>query len=281
MSAMTSALSMSYRAMADGTFAMLESSVPDGAPLVLLLHSMGTSKRMYEHVIPQLPHLHCVAVDVLGHGESTRPRYEYTISDHARSIAGLVADLRQGDEPVLVAGCSLGAVIAVELAVTEPEMVDGLLLNGCPGYHLESQRTSRLRTLSTKLLGHDGLPLPEAEMPGAAVPASPDEHEARQADVARCGRWLLSTQWAVAAYDIAARFSEVRATTNVLMGDQDFWLPTADVIVAGIAGARLETVEGAGHLTPYDDPSAFANAVRRLEKRTLLRLGRTARDASF
>lgn len=276
MSTTTSALRTANRTTADGTFATMESDGPDNAPLLVLLHSMGTSKRMYEHVIPQFPHLRCVAADVLGHGESTRPRYEYTIPDHARSIAGLVAGLRRGEEPVLVAGCSLGAIIAAQMAATEQELVVGLLLNGCPGYHLESQRTGRLRTLSDKLLGDDGLPLAGAEMPGTAVPASPAEHQARQEDVARCGRWLLSTQWAVAACDISARLGKIRAATTVLFGDQDFWLPTAYTLAEGIAGARLELVEGAGHLTPYDDPSAFAAAVRRLEARALRRVERNS-----
>lgn len=269
-------LTVSRRNTAHGGFATLESAGPPGAPLVVLLHSMGTSKRMYARVIPQLPMLRCVALDVLGHGESDRPGFEYTIPDHARAVADLLAELRHGNEPVVVVGCSLGAVIAVELAATEPELVSGLLLTGCPGYHLEAQRTARMRTLSTKLLGPDGLPLPGAEMPGAVVEATPEEHAARRDDVARCGRWLLSTQWATTAYDIAARLHRVRAVTTVLFGDQDFWLPTAHTLVEGIDGARLELVEGVGHLTPYDAPAAIAEAVARLEQRTRARTGRGA-----
>lgn len=271
----TAGLRSFRRETAHGTFATLESTAPADAPLLVLLHSTGTSKRMFNQVIPALPHLRCVAVDVLGHGESDRPGHEFTIPDHASAIADLITQLRRQDEPVLLAGCSLGAIIAVELAATTPGLLDGLLLNGCPGWHLESQRTGRLRTLSTKLLGSDGLPLPDAEMPGTVVLASAEEHKARQADVAACGRWLLSTQWAVAAYDIAARLPKVRTTTTVLIGEHDFLLLTMYTIVEGITDARLEFLDDASHLSPYDNPEGFAASVRRLETRALVSPGRS------
>ncbi|ODU05965.1 MAG: hypothetical protein ABS81_05985 [Pseudonocardia sp. SCN 72-86] len=267
MSTPTIAPTVGRRETPHGTFATLETPGSADSALVVLLHSMGTSKRMYEHVIPHLGNSRCVALDVFGHGESDRPAFEYTIPDHARALADLIGDLRSGGEPIVLVGCSLGAIIAVELAATEPDLVDGLLLNGCPGGHLEAQRTARMRTLSTKLLGSDGFPLPDAEMPGTAMAASAEEHAARREDVALCGRWLLSTQWATTAYDLVARLHRIQATTAVLFGELDFWLPTAYTLIEGIERSQLEIVEGAGHLTPYDAPGAVADEVHRLEQR--------------
>ena len=49
----------------------------------------------------------------------------------------------------------------------------------------------------------------------------------------------------------------------MILGDRD--LPhikeTAGLLVAGVGGARLITVPGAGHLVNLDAPDAFNNAV--------------------
>ena len=250
-----------------GTYSAIEAGPGSGAPLVVLLHSMGTSKRMYEPVMAALPEMRCVAVDALGHGDSDRPMYEYTVPDHASAVIEVLEAVREKGHPVIVAGCSLGAVFGVEIAARAPRLVQGLLLNGCPGWHLESQRIGRLRTLTTRLLDRDGMPRAGVEMPGAVVEAEPHEHAARRADVQKTGRWLLSTNWAVTAYDIAARLPKVTATTAVLMGEHDWCVASSYTLVDGIAGATHHLLADAGHQTPYDDPAAIADAIRGIRER--------------
>ena len=252
-----------------GTYAAIESVPETPAPLVLLLHSMGTSKRMYENVIAELADMHCVAVDALGHGESDRPRYEYTVPDHGSAIIELVEQARQPGQPVILGGCSLGAIFGIEVAARVPRLVQGLLLNGCPGWHLESQRIGRLRTLTTRLLDHEGLPRAGVEMPGAVVEVSEVEHSARSADVQKCGRWLLSTNWAVTAYDIVPRLPRITAKTAVLMGEQDWCVASSYTLKDGIEGATFDILENAGHQTPFDNPTAIADAIRGIHTRII------------
>jgi 3-oxoadipate enol-lactonase len=258
-----------------GTFATREGAQPRDAPLVVLLHGTGTSKRLFAGVIDALPELCCVAVDVLGHGESDAPPYEFTLPAHAEALIELIEQLREA-RPVVLAGCSLGAILSIEIASRAPWLADAVLLNGCPGWHLESQRTARVRGLTERLLDADARPLPDAEMPGTVAPASEEERAARRADVQRAGRWLLSTSWAVAAYDLAARLPRIRATTTVLMGDQDWHMPTSYVLVEGIERAVLEVLPNCGHISPYDDPQGVAESIRRLWARSQAEAARGA-----
>ena len=59
------------------------------------------------------------------------------------------------------------------------------------------------------------------------------------------------------------RLAEIKSPTLVILGERD--LPhikqVAGLLVAGVGGARLVTVPGAGHIVNLDAPDAFNNAV--------------------
>ncbi len=250
-------------------------------PLLVFLHSLGTSKRLYAEVIPELSsEFHCIAIDALGHGDSDQPPFEFTIPDHAAAVIELIAQLRGSDRPVLVAGCSFGAILSMEIAAQAPEVVSAILVNGSPGWHLESQRLARLHSVTSRMVGKDGLPYPDIEGGGTVVPASDQERAARRQDVQKAGRYVLSTMWAMAAHDLILRLPRIKATTTILMGDRDWHCATSYTLSDGIEGAVLEFIEGAGHLTPYDAPAEVAAAVRRLNERMQAKDKRINRNAA-
>ena len=59
------------------------------------------------------------------------------------------------------------------------------------------------------------------------------------------------------------RLAEIKSPTLVILGERD--LPhikeIAGLLAAGVAGARLVTVPGAGHIVNMDAPEAFNEAV--------------------
>lgn len=250
-----------------GRLAAITDSGPSERPLLILLHSLATSKRLYAKVIPALSDFRCVAVDALGHGDSDRPPFEFTIPDHASVVIELIRQIRNENYPVLVAGCSFGAILAMEIAARARDLVSAILVNGSPGWHSESQRLARFHTITSRLVGNDGLPHPNMEGGGTVIPASDEERAARREDIQKAGRYVLSTMWAMAAHDLMPRLSRIKAATTILMGDKDWHCPTSNTLADGIEGSVLEFVEGAGHLTPYDSPSEVAAAIRRLHTR--------------
>jgi pimeloyl-ACP methyl ester carboxylesterase len=64
---------------------------------------------------------------------------------------------------------------------------------------------------------------------------------------------------------LAERLRRVSAPTLVVAGDQDRLLPRAhpEAYAEGIAGARLEVMEGAGHMVPLERPEEFATLIRK------------------
>jgi pimeloyl-ACP methyl ester carboxylesterase len=101
------------------------------APPVLLLHGLGVGGSIWQAFARRLlPDLAAVAPDLRGHGESDAPPTGYTPADYAGDLIELLTDA-DGEGlavPVAVVGHSLGALVALELAATRPDLVRWLVL---------------------------------------------------------------------------------------------------------------------------------------------------------
>ena len=102
----------------------------EGDRVLVLAHGLLMNRRMFERLAPELADRgnRVVCVDMLGHGRSDRPEdlRLYSMPLFARQMAALLDHLEQ--PAAVVGGTSLGANIALELAVREPERVAGLFI---------------------------------------------------------------------------------------------------------------------------------------------------------
>jgi pimeloyl-ACP methyl ester carboxylesterase len=239
-----------------GEVAAVRYGTGDGVPIVLL-HSLGTSSRLWHRTIPLLRSAGrpVVTLDFYGHGRSADPQWVPSIVEHGDAVERVLTALHVGRYHL--AGTSLGGIVAIELASRPDCRAAAIVLNGTPGWHVEAQRMARLRSLSLRL-GPSGLPT-KATTPGGTVrPFDDAERDERSADLVRCGPWYLNTMWAIASYDLAARLADITVPSLVLTGDGDFHLATSYVLAERIRRATLAVVENAGHLTPYDAPEDMA-----------------------
>lgn len=116
-------------------------SGPPGAPVVVLLHAGVADRRMWEPQWAALTqHFDVVRLDLRGFGGSTsrpdRPFSHHDDVEHTLSALGI--------DQAHVVGCSLGAGVAVEVALTRPHLVASLMLV-TPGGSLISEMTPELR----------------------------------------------------------------------------------------------------------------------------------------
>jgi pimeloyl-ACP methyl ester carboxylesterase len=96
-------------------------------PTLALIHGITGTWRHWERVIPILAEDHTViAPDLLGHGESAKPRGDYSLGAFASGIRDLLAAL--GHERATVVGHSLGGGIAMQFAYQFPERTERLVL---------------------------------------------------------------------------------------------------------------------------------------------------------
>jgi len=115
---------------------------------VILLHGIGRTGAVWQHVVEQLSEKPCriVAYDLLGFGASAKPDWiEYDADDHAQAVINSIEKLGAA-EPAILVGHSMGCLVAVHVARLRPDLVKHLVLYEMPLYKgLPEKRHYRFR----------------------------------------------------------------------------------------------------------------------------------------
>jgi cis-3-alkyl-4-acyloxetan-2-one decarboxylase len=104
-------------------------------PPVVLLHGLGRSSESWGDVVGFLKDTHRVlAFDLVGFGKSPKPDWiDYNADDHARAIITALRRQRV-NEPIVLAGHSMGCLVAVRVARLKPQLIERLVLYEMPLY---------------------------------------------------------------------------------------------------------------------------------------------------
>ena len=96
-------------------------------PVLVLLHGIASTSGVWREVLPGLSQRFAVlAPDLLGHGDSAKPRGDYSLGAYASAIRDLMIAL--GHEQATFVGHSLGGGVAMQLAYQFPERCERLVL---------------------------------------------------------------------------------------------------------------------------------------------------------
>jgi pimeloyl-ACP methyl ester carboxylesterase len=102
----------------------------EGERPIVLVHGLLMNRRMFERLGPALARRgnRVICVDLLGHGRSEQPEdlRLYSMTLFAEQLVALLDELNLRD--AVVGGTSLGANVALELAVRHPGRVRGLFV---------------------------------------------------------------------------------------------------------------------------------------------------------
>lgn len=149
---------MTRLTMPDGTTYRVRTGGEGGPrPPVVLLHGFtGRASDWSPFVRPIREAGHrTVVLDLLGHGRSDSPPdpARHAIERQAEDVAAILREV--GAAPAFVVGYSMGARIALRLALTEPALVRGLILESpSAGIADPRERTARVaadQTLATRI----------------------------------------------------------------------------------------------------------------------------------
>jgi pimeloyl-ACP methyl ester carboxylesterase len=254
---------------------------PDN-PVLLLVHGIAGSSQTWEEVIPALARDHTViAPDLLGHGESAKPRGDYSLGAYASGLRDLLAVL--GHDRATLVGHSLGGGIAMVFAYQFPERTERMVLVDSGGLGRDVSVALRAASLpgsefvlpllfSTPLvraggaiagaLGRIGLRGgPDAEEVARGIAGFTDLHT-RTAFVHTVRSVIDPLGQRVSARD--RLYLADGMPTLIVWGDADRIIPVEHGRSAAelIAGSRLEIFPGAGHFPHRSDPVRFVDTLR-------------------
>ena len=250
-------------------------------PAVVLLHGITSTSATWERVMPYLAtRFTVIAPDLLGHGQTAKPRGDYSLGAYASGVRDLLVTL--GHESATFVGHSLGGGVVMQFAYQFPERCERLVLVDSGGLGREVSLLLRAATL----------PLSEVVLPLLADARLLDAGRAvgrmfgrvglqagtDMAELAR-GHASLADSEARAAFVHTLRTivepggQRVNASDRLYLaenipfmliwGDRDPIIPVEHGIAAHelVRSSRLEVFEGAGHFPHMDDPQRFLDVL--------------------
>lgn len=232
-------------------------------PAILLIHGVGLRSESWARQIPALAERFTViAVDLPGHGDSASFDAAPTLSDYAERIAEVI-DWQIG--PAVIAGHSLGALIALEIAVRHPDLCAGVAaLNAI--FRRSKQASDAVRARADNLpLGNISDPEPTLER-WFEVDQNPDAEKA-------CRDWLLAADPAAykAAYTVFAQADG--PSDDALRGlscpglfmtgseEPNSTPAMSEAMAALVPDGRCVVIDGAAHMMPMTHPGAVNSAL--------------------
>lgn len=241
-----------------------------GEPL-LLIHTIGQSLYTWRNVFMQLSeHYRVIAVDLLGHGYSSRPaQFDYTTAEHAKSIC-MFMDAK-GIESAHIIGFSMGAVYVLDFLTKYPERAGKALLIAPGGITQEMPLSVRMlasglfgslacrlynRRVVEKALGEcffDLTNITEEVLNGYYTTiADPLSRKALHLSVANFDM-----------QEAEAGMRNVQTNVLILWGTDDKWhLPDmSEVYHLALRSAQFSVIRNAGHLMHEEKPQRFVECV--------------------
>jgi pimeloyl-ACP methyl ester carboxylesterase len=243
-------------------------------PVVMLVHGMAGSSETWRAVMPMLAeHFTVIAPDLLGHGESAKPRTDYSLGGFASTLRDLLVAL--GHDRATLIGQSLGGGVVMQFAYQFPERCERLVLVSSGGLGDEVNLLLRLLTLpgaeyvlpvACNDWVHDAGVVVAGWLRHLGLRVSPNVVQLWQsygslADGATRTAFVHTLRSVVdhAGQRVSASdrlYLASETPTMIVWGDHDRIIPVEQGYAThtAIPGSRLEIFEGSGHYPHCEHP---------------------------
>jgi len=251
-------------------------------PALLLLHGIGDSSQTWAPLMRRLArHYTVIAPDLLGHGESDKPRADYSVAAYANGMRDLMEVL--GIERATVVGHSLGGGVAAQLAYQYPERCERLVLVASGGVAREVTPILRVAAAPFAELAIPPLQWPVGRFGGSVVlgvlralgtDIGRDADDLRRVfdgmpDGSARGAFTRTLRsvvdWRGQVVTMLDRCYLAESMPTMLMwGAHDGIIPVRHAHIAheAMAASRLSIFEEAGHFPHHTDADRFIRELR-------------------
>lgn len=239
-----------------------------GTPLVFL-HAFPLSKGMWQ---PQVQFLRdsyrIITLDLRGHGESDAVLWNFTLDDYANDVIGLLDYLNIGQAVFI--GLSMGGYVLFSLYRNFPDRVRAIVLADTRA-QADSQEGKAGRQTMAQLAYQKGVSAIADMMLPKLLASSTLQQRPEVVDHVRT--MILHTPREGIIVDLMAMavrpdstnvLSKITCPTLVIVGEEDIATPVAEsyYMAERMKGSTLITIPGAGHLSNFEQPVAFNQALQ-------------------
>jgi 3-oxoadipate enol-lactonase len=251
---------------ANGIKMNYELSGKEGAPVVMLSHSLGSSLIMWNPQVEVLePHYQLLRYDTRGHGESEALPGAYTLDMLGEDALGLLDAL--GIERVHFVGLSMGGMIGQCLALNHPERLENLVL--CDTAALLPEETQPIWQERIEMAREKGMEALVGETlerwftPDFLRQDPPEVQLIRQQFLATPVDGYVGCSEAIRGLNYLERLSGIKMPTLIMVGEEDPGTPVASAegMQQRIAGSTLVVLPSAAHLSNVEQVKAFNRAL--------------------
>jgi 3-oxoadipate enol-lactonase len=236
-----------------------------GANILVLVHEMGGTLESWDEVLPLvMAGRRVLRYDLRGAGLSEKIKGSVSFDTMVEDLAALLEAVGI-DGKVSLAGCAVGAGIALEFALRFPARVAALVAMA-PATGIAPERRAATLARAESLVETGPRAVVEENMAMAYPPEVRGDSERYRTFRAR---WIANDPESFAAIyrmlvaaDMEGRLGEIACPTLVIAGTHDKLRPPALVrqVAAHIPGAAFQELD-TGHFMAVQTPGAVAEAI--------------------
>jgi len=236
----------------------------ESRPPLVLLNSIGTDMGLWDACMPHLLRdFQVLRLDTRGHGASDAPEGDYTLAELTEDVRAVIKAV--GFSRVSIAGVSLGGMMAMELALSHPEIVEAAVLI-CTSAEMDrkawADRIAKVRAegmgaIADLAMGRFLSPAFIKSAPAVAESLRLGLLSMNAAGYAGAGAAIRDMQ-------LLDRLRKLAIPVLVVTGKRDVSTPYAghgERLVATIPGAEAVSLDAA-HLAALEAPAPLAAAIR-------------------
>ena len=251
------------KAKVNGTELYYEVTGKEGAPWLVLSHSLACTVRMWDPQVAAFKDRYRILnYDMRGHGQSAAPQGPYTLDMLADDVLGLMKELKI--ERATYMGLSIGGMIGQTLALRQTKLFDKMVLADTS--HAQPPEAIKQWEERIKIAQTKGMkPLVPSTMERWFTPSFRESPPARKiaeliantpvAGYVGCGQAIMKL-------NTTARLKEIKLPVLAIAGETDPSAPGTRHIGENVPGARLVMVPQAAHISNVEQAATFNQALR-------------------
>ncbi|MGV7229059.1 MAG: alpha/beta fold hydrolase [Nitrospirales bacterium] len=248
----------------------------NGTPLVFI-HAFPLSKTMWQPQVDALKDTHrVITIDLGGHGESNIVLWNDSLDGYAKNVIRLLDHLEIAQ--AVFVGLSMGGYTLFSIYRHYADRVKALVLADTRAQADTEEGKAGRQSMAEVAFKDSASAIADLMLPKLLAPATIEQ---RPEIVEQVRQMILQTSTAGIVVDLVAMaarpdstdlLSTITCPTLVIVGEDDQATPVAEsqYIAQRIPGSTFVTIPQAGHLSNFEQPAAFNQALRSFLKKCCL-----------